>query len=683
MLHRLFVPACVLALSPLALAQPLTTAFTFQGQLRDSGVAVGGLWDMRFRLYDNAMGGNQVGPTLCADNVPLSSGAFATQLDFGPQFLGAQRFLEVEVREDIGRSCADTTGFVTLSPRQALTAAPSALYALGSSTANSATLATLAANASSFNGQGPAFYQNASNLAAGYIPSDRLAGIYTSTLAFTNPGNQFAGSGAGLVGIPWSAINDPPEPVLLQSAIPDLAQPGSLHVAGYVAAARAAINTVASTYDLEVGGPARVRSNHTEGQALILDGPVPMGLYVHSSSAPIACSLETNLEPASSTQQGGGILLASAGPGAIQFAVRPPGASVPTTAMTINSDAQVSIGELPRPGELFRVHNSSPTGATTAGAFQCDSLTGTALFANAPATTGTTYALFAQDASPGGAAVHALASASSGVNYGLWASNSSSGGYAGFFQGPGIDCVLINNTASGRALHLTSSSDSALLASTSGGSAAVTAQSGAMGVNAVASNPSGVTYGILGAANSPIGYGLYSNGNSGASGLKSFRIDHPADPEHKYLLHYSTESPEVLNFYSGNVTLNQQGEATIDLPAYFARINKDPRYLLTPIGAPMPLLHIAEEISNDALEQGANAAPTDPVPTCSFRIAGGAPNAKVSWRIEALRNDRWVQAHGAPTEVEKHAPEAGTYQHPDLYDQPATLATFHSAPTTP
>jgi hypothetical protein len=35
------------------------------------------------------------------------------------------------------------------------------------------------------------------------------------------------------------------------------------------------------------------------------------------------------------------------------------------------------------------------------------------------------------------------------------------------------------------------------------------------------------------------GYGVYSLGRLGASGPKSFRIDHPDDPESRYLLHYS------------------------------------------------------------------------------------------------------------------------------------------------
>jgi hypothetical protein len=84
----------------------------------------------------------------------------------------------------------------------------------------------------------------------------------------------------------------------------------------------------------------------------------------------------------------------------------------------------------------------------------------------------------------------------------------------------------------------------------------------------------------------------------------------------------------------------------------------------------MPLLHVAGEISDEALAAGAKVAPGEPAPLCSFSIAGGVPGGKVSWRIEAVRNDRWVQQHGAPVEIEKEGLEKGTYQHPELFGKP-------------
>ena len=70
----------------------------------------------------------------------------------------------------------------------------------------------------------------------------------------------------------------------------------------------------------------------------------------------------------------------------------------------------------------------------------------------------------------------------------------------------------------------------------------------------------------------------------------------------------------------------------------------------------------------------------DRAPACSFRTAGGAPGAKVSWEVKAVRNDLWVRTNGAPVEIEKRGPETGTYQHPDVYGPPPERGT-HSSPT--
>jgi hypothetical protein len=111
-------------------ASAQSTAFTLQGRLDDAGVAADGLHDLRFRLFDAASGGAQLGPTLCIDSLLVTEGLFTATLDFGPQFSApAQRFIEIDVRRDAGLSCADPAGFDTLSPRQLITAAPLATHA--------------------------------------------------------------------------------------------------------------------------------------------------------------------------------------------------------------------------------------------------------------------------------------------------------------------------------------------------------------------------------------------------------------------------------------------------------------------------------------------------------------------------------------------------------------------------
>jgi len=119
-------------------------------------------------------------------------------------------------------------------------------------------------------------------------------------------------------------------------------------------------------------------------------------------------------------------------------------------------------------------------------------------------------------------------------------------------------------------------------------------------------------------------------------GTKNFKIDHPLDPANRYLYHASVESSEVLNTYSGNVILDERGEAVVDLPAWFEAINRDVRYQLTAVGAPGPSLHVAEKVKDNR-----------------FRIAGGAAGMEVSWQLTALRSDAWMLAHPFVVEQDK------------------------------
>ncbi len=104
--------------------------------------------------------------------------------------------------------------------------------------------------------------------------------------------------------------------------------------------------------------------------------------------------------------------------------------------------------------------------------------------------------------------------------------------------------------------------------------------------------------------------------------------------------------------YSGNVTTDQRGKAIVQLPSYFSVINRDFRYQLTVIGQFAQAI-VAEEIANDR-----------------FAIQTDKPHVKVSWQVLAARHDPWARAH--PLEVEQVKPEdeRGTYQHPELFDQP-------------
>ena len=107
-----------------------STAFTYQGELKQSGQLAVGVYDMRFRLFDAALGGAQVGSTVCVNNIAVTEGKFSAIMDFGQQFASsAARFVEIDVRADTGLDCSNVGGFVLLAPRQQLTATPRALAA--------------------------------------------------------------------------------------------------------------------------------------------------------------------------------------------------------------------------------------------------------------------------------------------------------------------------------------------------------------------------------------------------------------------------------------------------------------------------------------------------------------------------------------------------------------------------
>jgi len=115
----------ILALVPaMALAAPLGTAFTYQGYLEDdNGFPASGPYDFQFRLFDAAVGGALVA-SFPASGISVEDGIFTVELDFGAgAFQGDERWLEIHVANQ-------GEALQALTPRQALSATPYALYAL-------------------------------------------------------------------------------------------------------------------------------------------------------------------------------------------------------------------------------------------------------------------------------------------------------------------------------------------------------------------------------------------------------------------------------------------------------------------------------------------------------------------------------------------------------------------------
>ena len=144
------------------------TAFTYQGRLNDGANPASGNYDLTVSLFATSSGGSQVGFIFTNLNTAVTNGLFTVTPDFGANFPGANRWLEIAVRTNGGAV------FSTLTPRQPLTPTP---YAI-----------------------------TASNL-SGTLPSTQLGGNYPATVIFTNPANSFAGSGAGLTNVNAATVN--------------------------------------------------------------------------------------------------------------------------------------------------------------------------------------------------------------------------------------------------------------------------------------------------------------------------------------------------------------------------------------------------------------------------------------------------------------------------------------------
>lgn len=122
--------ACILGATLVSTATAQSTAFTYQGRLKNAGQVAAGPYDFRFTLFNAAVGGVVVAPPQCVENLAVTEGLFTTTIDFGQVFVTtAELFIQIEARADTGLNCSDATGLVVLSPRQPVTAAPLATHA--------------------------------------------------------------------------------------------------------------------------------------------------------------------------------------------------------------------------------------------------------------------------------------------------------------------------------------------------------------------------------------------------------------------------------------------------------------------------------------------------------------------------------------------------------------------------
>jgi hypothetical protein len=172
------------------------------------------------------------------------------------------------------------------------------------------------------------------------------------------------------------------------------------------------------------------------------------------------------------------------------------------------------------------------------------------------------------------------------------------------------------------------------------------AASGGIGLNGAGPGLAGSFNGDVVVAGNLFVTGTLSKGGG------SFKIDHPLDPENKYLYHSFVESPDMMNIYNGNVVTDENGEAVVKLPDYFEALNFEFRYQLTVIG------------------QFAQAIVSRKIRNNEFAIKTSAPGVEVSWQVTGVRRDAWANKNRIPVEEAKPERERGSYLHPEVFNQP-------------
>src|SRR5215207_1302433 len=125
---QLMIVSLFLILSVSAISAQ-SSRFTYQGSLTNSGPPANGAYDFEFAMFDAPIGGNQVGAVLQRNGLPVVDGTFAATLDFGTLFPGADRYLEIKVRQ------SGQPAFTILTPRQQISSTPYAIKSLHAETA--------------------------------------------------------------------------------------------------------------------------------------------------------------------------------------------------------------------------------------------------------------------------------------------------------------------------------------------------------------------------------------------------------------------------------------------------------------------------------------------------------------------------------------------------------------------
>ena len=603
-------------------AAPMGTVFSYQGRLLDTNSPADGLYDFQFKLYDVNVGGSPLGSDVNKPDVEVIDGYFTVELDFGSsKFHGDARWLDIGVRPGI---LNDPNPYTPLTPRTELTPTPYALCA--------ATVPVPLELNGSTTDTDPILEVNS----VGTGPVAYFANPITD-INVTIDGRYLAISAHGGVNI----VNDNGNALNARSASGII----SVNISAIESAIKGE-HERSGNYGSLGRGYEGVYGESRYGSGVYGKSTNGKGVHGSSENGPAVYGFSTNSDGVS------GMTMSETGRGVYGYCGKGSG---------VRGQSESGYGVYGFSGLGNGVYGQSVIGYGVFGLSDSnDGLHGTSESGNGVSgISDTGRGLYGRSTS----------------NYGCYASSESCYGVFGRSDsndavfGKSTDGVGVSGTSENGdgVFGYSNNLGNGVSGWSTNGDGVAGASGGDTGRGVYGSCPEGT--GVHG--ESSYGNGIYGTSLLGyagkfdgkvhidgdvvitgnlTKGSGSFTIDHPLDPKNKYLQHSFVESPDMMNVYNGNVVLDENGEASVELPGYFEALNRDFRYQLTAIGAPAPNLYIAREISDNR-----------------FKIAGGKAGMKVSWQVTGIRQDRYAQAHRIVVEQDKPTEARGYYLHPELY----------------
>jgi hypothetical protein len=295
---------------------------------------------------------------------------------------------------------------------------------------------------------------------------------------------------------------------------------------------------------------------------------------------------------------------------------------------------------------------------------------GVGVFGFDSATTGIGKGVFGQSDSEDGIGVFGQASSQIGFNLGVYGLTSSRDGKGVY----GYNTDASGGTGQG----VYGRSDSALgsgvygfAANTAGfqnyGVYGRSDGNSAVGVYGISTPSQGSGNGLTGESHGSTGRGV-TGFNTSATGMNYGVVGTAVSTDGRGV--YGEALNTTGNCYQGSIVTGPNGYAWVELPDYFAEINRNPLYTLT-------VVDDSADFVQAKISHKIELALSGKARSNKFQVRTSKGRVQVDWRVEGVRSDRWVQKNGAPTEVDKVGQEVGLYLEPELYGKPASRGIYY------